>query len=104
MTREGFKPDAITYLGVLSASASPEALKWVKEAHGHACQAGLESDLQVGNALVHMYVKIGSTEDARLVFHRMEKRDVVNNETYVPLRLAELSSTEHTEHTPPCKE
>ncbi|CAM6120724.1 unnamed protein product [Calypogeia fissa] len=77
MIWEGFKPDAITYLGVLSASASPGALKWVKEVHGHACQAGLESDLRVGNALVHMYAKIRSTEDARLVFDRMEKRDVV---------------------------
>ncbi len=28
----------------------------VKEVHGHALEAGLESDLRVGSALIHMYV------------------------------------------------
>ncbi|CAM6102793.1 unnamed protein product [Calypogeia fissa] len=77
MKREGFEPDAITYLSILNASASGGALEWVKEVHGHASKAGLESDLRVGNALVHMYAESGSIDDARVVFDRMEKRDVV---------------------------
>ncbi|CAM6093169.1 unnamed protein product [Calypogeia fissa] len=77
MRREGFEPDAITYLSILNASASAGALEWVKEVHGHASKARLESDLRVGNALVHMYAKSGSIDDARVVFDRMEKRDVV---------------------------
>ncbi|CAM6107095.1 unnamed protein product [Calypogeia fissa] len=77
MRREGFEPDAITYISILNASASSGALEWVKEVHGHASKAGLESDLGVGNALVHMYAKSGCIENARLVFDRMEKRDLV---------------------------
>ncbi|CAM6102539.1 unnamed protein product [Calypogeia fissa] len=76
MTKEGFEPNAITYLSILNASASAAALEWVKEVHGHASKAGLQSDVRVGNALVHMYAKSGSLEDARLVFDSMEERNV----------------------------
>ena len=77
MERGGFVPDAITYVSILSACASEGALEWVKEVHNHALRAGLESDVRVGNALVHMYAKSGSIDDARLVFDRMVERDVV---------------------------
>ncbi|CAM6093692.1 unnamed protein product [Calypogeia fissa] len=77
MRQEGFEPDAITYLSILNSSASVGALQWVKEVHGHASKAGLESDVRVASALVHMYAESGSLDDARLVFDRMEKRDVV---------------------------
>ncbi|CAM6086203.1 unnamed protein product [Calypogeia fissa] len=77
MRREGFEADVITYMSILNASASAGALEWVKEVHGHATKAGLDSDVRVGNALVHMYAESGSLDDARLVFEKMEKRDVV---------------------------
>ncbi|CAM6083482.1 unnamed protein product [Calypogeia fissa] len=77
MKREGFEPNAFTFASILNASASTGALEWVQEVHCHARKAGLESDLRVGNALVHMYAKSGSIDDARVVFDRMEKRDVV---------------------------
>ena len=77
MEREGFVPDAITYVSILSACASTGALDWVKEVHSHALRAGLESDVRLGNALVHMYAKNGSIDDAQLVFDRMVDRDVV---------------------------
>ncbi|CAM6105985.1 unnamed protein product [Calypogeia fissa] len=76
MRQEGFEPNAITYVNILNASASAGALEWVKEVHGHATKAGLESNMRVGSALVHMYAEIGRIADARLVFDRMEKRDV----------------------------
>ena len=77
MKREGFKPNAITYISILNACASAGALEWVKEVHRHAREAGFESDVRVGNALVHMYAKCGSIDDARLAFDKMEERDVV---------------------------
>ena len=77
MQREGFKPNAITYMSILNACASAGALEWVKEVHTHAREAGFESDVRVGNALVHMYAKCGSIDDARLAFDKMEERDVV---------------------------
>ena len=77
MKREGLKPDAFTYSSILNACASAGALEWVKEVHTHAREAGFESDVRVGNALVHMYAKCGSIDDARLAFDKMEERDVV---------------------------
>ena len=77
MKREGFKPDAFTYASILNACASAGALEWVKEVHRHARAAGFESDVRVGSALVHMYAKCGSIDDARLAFDKMEERDVV---------------------------
>ncbi|CAM6124224.1 unnamed protein product [Calypogeia fissa] len=77
MKREGFKPNAITYISILNASASAGALEWVKEVHAHARKEGLDSDLRVGSALVHMYAKCGSMDDGQLAFDRMQKRDVV---------------------------
>lgn len=77
MEKEGLKPNAITYTSILNASASAGAVEWVKEVHRHAREAGLESDLRVGSALIHMYAKSGCIDDAHLLFNRMEKRDVV---------------------------
>ncbi|KAG0607081.1 hypothetical protein M758_8G001900 [Ceratodon purpureus] len=77
MQQVGLKPDACTYVSILNACASAGALEWVKEVHKHALEAGFELDLRVGNALVHMYAKCGSMDDARVVFDRMEERDVI---------------------------
>jgi pentatricopeptide repeat protein len=49
----------------------------VKEVHIQARKARFVLDLHIGNAPVHMYEKCGSMDDARLVFHRMEERDVI---------------------------
>lgn len=51
-------------------------MKWGKEAHGHARNAGFVSDFRVGTALVNMYVKGGSIDDARQAFDEFLKRDV----------------------------
>ena len=77
MKEEGFQPDAITYMSLLNDCASTGALEWVKDVHRHILEGGYESDVRVGNALVHMYAKSGSIEDAQLVFERMEERNVM---------------------------
>jgi pentatricopeptide repeat protein len=77
MQQVGFKPDALTYVSILNACTNAGALDWVKEVHNQAREAGFELDLCVGNALVHMYAKCGSMDDARLVFDRIEERDLI---------------------------
>ena len=77
MKEEGFQPDAVTYMSLLNDCASSGALEWVKDVHKHILEEGHESDVRVGNALVHMYAKSGSIEDARMVFDRLKKRDVI---------------------------
>ena len=77
MKEEGFQPDAVTYMSLLNDCASTGALEWVKDVHRHILEEGHESDVRLGNALVHMYAKSGSIEDAQLVFERMEVCDVM---------------------------
>jgi pentatricopeptide repeat protein len=64
MQQVGFKQDARTYVSILNACASVGPLEWVKAIHNQARKAGFELDLRVGNALVHMYEKCGSMDDA----------------------------------------
>ena len=77
MKEEGFVPDAVTYMSLLNDCASTGALEWVKDVHRHILEGGYESDVRVGSALIHMYGKYGSIEDARMVFDRMKERDVL---------------------------
>lgn len=76
MVEERLDPNTISYLTVLDACSSPAALHWGKEVHVHARNAGFVSDFRVGTALVNMYVKGGSMEDARQVFDELRQRDV----------------------------
>ena len=77
MKEEGFQPDAVTYVSLLNDCASTGALEWVKEVHSHILEAGYESDVRVGSALIHMYAKCGSIEDAAVVFDSMKERDII---------------------------
>lgn len=78
MQREGFKPDKATFTSALSACASLGALEHGEEIHSQIEQAGLETDVRVGNALVDMYAKCGNLVGAHQVFNRMLERDVVS--------------------------
>ena len=77
MKEEGFQPNAVTYMSLLNDCASTAALEWVKDVHRHILEGGYESDVRVGNALVHMYAKSGSIEDAAVVFDRMKGRNII---------------------------
>ena len=77
MKEEGFQPNAVTYMSLLNDRASIGALEWVKDVHRHILEEGNESDVRVGSALIHMYAKSGSIENARMVFDRMKERDVI---------------------------
>ena len=77
MKDEGFQPDAVTYMSLLNDCASTGALEWVKEVHSHILEAGYESDVRVGSALIHMYAKCGSIEDAAVVFDSMKTRNII---------------------------
>jgi pentatricopeptide repeat protein len=77
MQGEGLIPDATTYVSILNVCTSTNSLEWVKEVHRRAVKAGLASDLRVGSALIHMYFKTGSIDDARVVFSQMVHRDTI---------------------------
>jgi pentatricopeptide repeat protein len=77
MKSEGLQPNAVTYVNILNPTSASGAVDWVRKVHGHAVKVGLDTDLRVGNALIHMYGKCGNIDGARVVFERMKKVDVI---------------------------
>ncbi|EFJ33576.1 hypothetical protein SELMODRAFT_583, partial [Selaginella moellendorffii] len=77
MQLEGNRPNNVTLVSVLSACEGPQALETGKGIHECVVEAGYEGDLIVGNAIVSMYGKCGSLEDAWDVFHRVPRRNGV---------------------------
>ncbi|KAJ7540216.1 hypothetical protein O6H91_10G005600 [Diphasiastrum complanatum] len=78
MKQKGVQPDNVTFVLLLKACASLAALEQGKQLHSEIIKRGFQSDVVVGNTLVDMYAKCGSTEDARELFDNMSERDVVS--------------------------
>ncbi|OVA18406.1 Pentatricopeptide repeat [Macleaya cordata] len=77
MRTEGLIPDLATILGILPACSFLATKKQGKEIHGCVLKFGFDSEVPIGNALIEMYSKCGSLENALRVFKFMEVRDVV---------------------------
>ncbi|GLJ24805.1 hypothetical protein SUGI_0474350 [Cryptomeria japonica] len=78
MQSTGVKANSVTLTSLLPACACLAALRQGREVHEDIIRSGFLSDVFVGNALVDMYAKCGSIEDAQKLFSRMTKRDVVS--------------------------
>nr|DAD36428.1 TPA_asm: hypothetical protein HUJ06_007069 [Nelumbo nucifera] len=83
MRKMGLKPDSVTYVMLLSMCTQIAAMVLGKELHCDIIKMGFDSSLIVGNALVDMYVKCGSLEDALKEFDDMETRDVITWNTII---------------------
>eukprot|EP01018_Ginkgo_biloba_P039754 Gb_41025 [translate_table: standard] len=64
-------PNLVTLTIVLLACAFLGALKQGKWIHEYIIRSGLELNVSVGTALIDMYAKCGSIEDARHLFGKM---------------------------------
>ncbi|XP_002983273.2 pentatricopeptide repeat-containing protein DOT4, chloroplastic [Selaginella moellendorffii] len=70
--------DQITVVSALDACSTLGDLARGKEIHAKASQAGLESLVAVGNAVINLYGKSGSVGDAWAMFSRMFHRNVIS--------------------------
>ncbi|PNY07046.1 pentatricopeptide repeat-containing protein chloroplastic-like [Trifolium pratense] len=80
MLVEKVRPDVITLLAVLSSCGQVGALesgRWVHSYVKNEKNGGVGVEVRVGTALVDMYCKCGSLEDARKVFDKIDGKDVV---------------------------
>jgi len=79
MKRKGAQPNEFTFVGTLSACANmgKRVLRHGKGIHEEIKRIGCPVNVFLGSALVDMYVKGGSIEDARDVFDKMHERDPV---------------------------
>ncbi|KAL1538396.1 pentatricopeptide repeat-containing protein [Salvia divinorum] len=73
-----FVPTRFTLASVLSACGGLGKLEYGRECHGHATKLGLDANLYVGNALLGMYMKCVSIEDAVMVFGDLPEHNEVS--------------------------
>jgi pentatricopeptide repeat protein len=78
MRRAGINPEKLVFISVINACGRLSDLQAGRKIHEDIIAGGLESDVIVGTALTSMYAKCGSVKNARQVFDRMPKRDVVS--------------------------
>eukprot|EP01018_Ginkgo_biloba_P014274 Gb_03222 [translate_table: standard] len=78
MQQTGIRPDRFGYASVLSACANLGDLQQGKEIHDEIMKIQFQLDVIVWNALIDMYAKCGSIENARHVFDEMPQRNIVS--------------------------
>ncbi|KAH7278096.1 hypothetical protein KP509_38G024200 [Ceratopteris richardii] len=78
MERENVSPIKVTFITILSACSSKEFLSAGKELHAYIKRSGVESDINIANALLSMYGRCGSVESARLVFDSMQEWNLIS--------------------------
>ncbi|ONK78681.1 uncharacterized protein A4U43_C02F21330 [Asparagus officinalis] len=78
MLEKNLNPDSFVLSSILNACASLSAYEQGKQVHVHIVKLGFISDIFAGNALVNMYAKCGSIEDAGLAFEEIPERGTVS--------------------------
>ncbi|XP_059640301.1 pentatricopeptide repeat-containing protein At5g44230 [Cornus florida] len=80
MQDAGVDTDEVTLVGVISACAqlgAPKHANWIRDIADKS-GFGPDNNVLVGSALIDMYSKCGSVEDAYKVFERMQEKNVVS--------------------------
>ncbi|KAF8390580.1 hypothetical protein HHK36_025107 [Tetracentron sinense] len=76
MQIDGVRPDKMTVVTVLSAIADMGSLDTGKWVHDYVKKNGIEIDAFMGTALIDMYSKCGSIQDAREIFKGINLKTV----------------------------
>ncbi|KAJ4951760.1 hypothetical protein NE237_028592 [Protea cynaroides] len=79
----GIKPDEISIVSVLPACAQLGALELGKWIHVYADKNGLLKNTFLCNALIEMYAKCGSIDEASHLFSKVSYRDVISWSTMI---------------------
>ncbi|KAJ0983932.1 hypothetical protein J5N97_002288 [Dioscorea zingiberensis] len=78
MRRSMLKPNDFTFASILSACTSTASLGLGRSIHCLEVRIGFDSYVHIANALISMYAKCGSIEEARCVFEKMLHRDLIS--------------------------
>ncbi|XP_062190969.1 pentatricopeptide repeat-containing protein At2g03880, mitochondrial [Phragmites australis] len=81
MKDAGFSANQGTLTSVLRACTGMVMLEVGRQVHAHVLK--YDKDLILHNALLDMYCKCGSLQDADALFHRMPQRDVISWSTMI---------------------
>ncbi|CAN6834734.1 unnamed protein product [Brassica oleracea var. botrytis] len=77
MESEDVKASHVTMVGVLSACAKTRNLEFGRRVCSYIEENRVNVNLTLANAMLDMYTKCGSIEDAKRLFDKMEERDNV---------------------------
>ncbi|XP_075664519.1 pentatricopeptide repeat-containing protein DOT4, chloroplastic [Castanea sativa] len=83
MERKGVSPDLFTITSVLHACACNGSLESGRDVHSYIKEKKMDSSLFVSNALMDMYAKCGSMEDAYSIFSQMQVKDLISWNTMI---------------------
>ncbi|KAK7247482.1 hypothetical protein RIF29_42365 [Crotalaria pallida] len=78
MDATGENPDLVTVLALISGCGQTGALELGKWIDKYSTENGLKNNVVVCNALIDMYAKCGSFNDAQELFYNMPNRTVVS--------------------------
>ncbi|XP_049931708.1 pentatricopeptide repeat-containing protein At3g63370, chloroplastic [Nymphaea colorata] len=77
MGEDGHEPDAVALISILSAAAALSTMNRGKEIHGYLLRRGFTIEGATGNALVDMYSRCGTVDNAYKLFERIHDKDLV---------------------------
>ncbi|XVE79418.1 hypothetical protein DITRI_Ditri14bG0056900 [Diplodiscus trichospermus] len=77
MEAENVKPNDVTMVGVLSACTKKLDLEFGRWVCSYIEKNRISVNLTLSNAMLYMYTKCGSLEDAKRLFDMMEEKDIV---------------------------
>jgi pentatricopeptide repeat protein len=83
MSRRGTKANRSAFACVLSTCADKATLECGTQLHAQLFKAGYGMGCFVGNALLALYFKCGSMEDARKAFDEMHEKDTASWNTMI---------------------
>ncbi|XP_045821078.1 pentatricopeptide repeat-containing protein DOT4, chloroplastic [Trifolium pratense] len=83
MQRKGVRPDIYTVTSIVHACACSYSLDKGRDVHSYIIKNGMGLNLPVANALMNMYAKCGSVEEARSVFSQIPAKDIVSWNTMI---------------------
>ncbi|KAK9128444.1 hypothetical protein Syun_017241 [Stephania yunnanensis] len=78
MNHQGLDGNLFTFCSVVSASANMADIKQGKQIHAKMIKTGYDSEIEAGNALISLYAKCGSINDAKIEFLEMHERNKVS--------------------------
>ncbi|KAK2969658.1 hypothetical protein RJ640_025835 [Escallonia rubra] len=83
MLQDSVAPNKFTFPPVIRACSVSNAVEEGEQVHAHVLKYGLQSDGFSQNNLIHMYVNFQCLEEARRIFDKNSKRDVVSWTTLI---------------------
>ena len=72
------KPNGITMVGVLAACSKKSDFEFGRWVHSYIERNRIGGSLTLINAMLDMYTKCGSVEDAKRLFDKMPEKDIVS--------------------------